>query len=89
MLPFFFAVISFKIEVANRYKLNKSLKKLATKLAEEPGNIPLRNQVSKAKVREFFICYNTPTSHFRERERERIDFKGEENKMQILRDGRI
>nr|XP_034327562.1 inositol 1,4,5-trisphosphate receptor type 2 isoform X16 [Crassostrea gigas] len=43
-------VISFKIEVANRYKLNKSLKKLATKLAEEPGNIPLRNQVSKAKL---------------------------------------
>nr|XP_022345635.1 inositol 1,4,5-trisphosphate receptor type 3-like isoform X6 [Crassostrea virginica] len=43
-------VISFKIEVANRYKLNKSLRKSQAKLAEEPGNIPLRNQVSKAKL---------------------------------------
>lgn len=64
MLPYF-AVISFKIEVANRYKLNKSLKKLATKLAEEPGNIPLRNQVSKAKVRARKFFYPT-----KERERE-------------------
>lgn len=69
MLHFFFAVISFKIEVANRYKLNKSLKKLATKLAEEPGNIPLRNQVSKAKVREFFICYHIPQQLPPQRER--------------------
>ncbi|XP_048744986.2 inositol 1,4,5-trisphosphate receptor type 2-like isoform X4 [Ostrea edulis] len=43
-------VISFKIEVANRYKLNKSYRKLQAKLAEEPENIPLRNSVSKAKL---------------------------------------
>ncbi|XP_062567417.1 inositol 1,4,5-trisphosphate receptor type 3-like isoform X1 [Saccostrea cucullata] len=43
-------VISFNIEVANRYKLNKSYRKLQAKLAEEPGNIPLRNSVSKAKL---------------------------------------
>lgn len=43
MLYFFFVVIFFKIEVVNRYKLNKSLKKLAIKLVEEFGNIFFRN----------------------------------------------
>ncbi|XP_061178320.1 inositol 1,4,5-trisphosphate receptor type 2-like [Saccostrea echinata] len=43
-------VISFNLEVANRYKLNKQLRKLQAKLAEDPENISLRNTVSRAKL---------------------------------------
>ncbi|XP_078311676.1 inositol 1,4,5-trisphosphate-gated calcium channel ITPR2-like [Crassostrea virginica] len=43
-------IISFHLEVANRYKLNKHLRKCQARLAEDPENISLRNAVSRARV---------------------------------------
>lgn len=49
-LRFFLSVISFHLEVANRYKLNKKLRKIQAKLGDDPENISMRNAVSRAKV---------------------------------------
>lgn len=46
----FLSVISFHLEVANRYKLNKKLRKIQAKLGDDPENISMRNAVSRAKV---------------------------------------
>ncbi|XP_052703117.1 inositol 1,4,5-trisphosphate receptor type 2-like isoform X5 [Crassostrea angulata] len=43
-------VISFHLEVANRYKLNKKLRKIQAKLGDDPENISMRNAVSRAKA---------------------------------------
>lgn len=49
-MRFFWSVISFHLEVANRYKLNKKLRKIQAKLGDDPENISMRNAVSRAKV---------------------------------------
>ncbi|KAK3094787.1 hypothetical protein FSP39_006217 [Pinctada imbricata] len=43
-------VLSFEIQVSNRYKLNKKFSKLAEKLEKDPDNITLRTSVAKAKI---------------------------------------
>ena len=46
----YFTVLSFEIQVSNRYKLNKKYSKLVEKLEKDPENISLRTSVSKARV---------------------------------------
>jgi len=47
---YFFAVFSFEVCVANRYKLNKGFRKLQTKIEDDPHNYTLRSQVHQKQV---------------------------------------
>ena len=50
MWIWFITAISFEICVANRFKLNKSYRKIQTKLEDDPNNLALRSQAAQSKV---------------------------------------
>ena len=50
MLYFFFIVISFRICVANRYKLDKKYRKLLKKSESHSDDLTMKTQASSAQV---------------------------------------
>ena len=48
---FMIAVVTFQVGVANRYKLNKTFRKLKAKSDANPDDLSLKNQVTQAQVR--------------------------------------
>ena len=46
----YFSAITFQIQVANRYKLNKKLRRLKQKSSLNPADVKLKTQIAQAEV---------------------------------------
>ena len=46
----FVSAITFQIQVANRYKLNKKLRRLKQKSRQNPADLNLKTQIAQAEV---------------------------------------